>query len=130
MHPPSLVEFALEIPERAVFQTGLGLDPQAWDEPQSDGARFVVEIDAADGWHTLLDATLRPHDNPDDRGWRYTLVDLGAYAGRSVTLRLRTEGLDTPYFDWAAWATPMVYSDASARYPPPATLAPAVHGRA
>ena len=71
---------------------------------------------------TLLDEVLQPQVRPQDRGWRFAEVDLAPYAGQRVTLILRTEGRDTPLFDWAGWATPAVYVDRSGRYPPPAAI--------
>jgi hypothetical protein len=126
MHPPSEVQVQLDVPPRAVFQAGLGLDPRSWNQPDADGVRFVLEVvDAAGRRAPLLDQVLQPQVRPEDRGWRFALVDLGAYAGQRVTLSLRTEGRDTPLFDWAGWGTPLVFVDRSGRYPPPAVVAPA-----
>ena len=123
MHPPSEVQVQLDVPPRAVFQAGLGVDPRGWEEPGADGVRFLLEVTDATGARTRhLDETVQPQVRPRDRGWRFAEVDLGAFAGQRVTLTLRTEGRDTPHFDWAGWATPMVYADRSGRYPPPAAV--------
>jgi hypothetical protein len=125
MHPPSQVEIPFDVPPHAVFQAGLGIDPDAWGQRDAGEVRFIVEVvDGADR-QRLLDTVLRPGTEETDRGWRFASVDLGAFAGRSVTLVLRTEALVTPYFTWSGWATPMVYVDRSARYPPPDAVAPA-----
>ncbi|HEX2033725.1 MAG TPA: hypothetical protein VHS99_06050 [Chloroflexota bacterium] len=127
MHPPSEVHVQLDLPPRAVFQTGLGVDPHGWVEPDADGVRFLLEItDAAGARATLLDQVVQPQVHPHDRGWRFAAVDLEAYAGQRVTLTLRTEGRDTPLFDWAGWATPAVYVDRSGRYPPRPSVATAL----
>ena len=126
MHPPSEVQVQLDVPANAVFQAGLGVDPIGWAEPDADGVRFLLEvIDAAGRRQTLLDEVVQPQVRPQDRGWRFAEVGLGAYAGQRVTLSLRTEGRDTPLFDWAGWASPGVYVDRGGRYPPPAGVAPA-----
>jgi hypothetical protein len=130
MHPPSSVEMRLDVPSRAVFQAGLGIDPNAWDQPNAGSARFIVEVvDGADR-QRLLDTILRPQTQEADRGWRFALVDLGSFAGRTITLALRTEAVDTPFYVWSGWATPTVYVDRSPRYPPPSGVAPAPHAHA
>jgi hypothetical protein len=127
MHPPSEASIDLLVPARAVFQAGLGVAPRGWDEPDADGVRFVLEVvDGQGERRTLLDEVVQPQTRAEDRGWRFALVDLGAYAGQRVTLVLRTEGRDTPLYDWAGWGTPMVYVDRTARYPPPTGVASAV----
>jgi hypothetical protein len=119
MHPPSEVQVQVDVPPDAVFQAGLGVDPVGWEEKDADGVRFLLEvIDASGGRQTLLDEVVQPQVRPQDRGWRFAEVGLGAYAGQRVTLSLRTEGRDTPLFDWAGWASPAVYVDRGGRFPP------------
>jgi hypothetical protein len=126
MHPPSEVRFQFAVPARAVFQTGLAVDPRGWDESNADGVRFIAEVQRASGAiHRLLDEVVWPQQIPDDRGWRFALVDLSDFTGETVTMILRTEGRDTPFFDWAGWGSPVVYVDRSARYPPSFGVSPA-----
>jgi hypothetical protein len=126
MHPPAEVHVQLDVPPRAVFQAGLGVDPRGWEEREADGVRFILEVAAPGTRVTLLDEVLQPQVRPQDRGWRFAEVSLAPYAGQRVTLILRTEGRDTPLFDWAGWATPTVYVDRSGRFPPPAAVPPAL----
>jgi len=83
-------------------------------------------VDDAGGRAVLLDEVVRLQMAPVERGWRFALVDLGAYAQRRATLGLRTESLDAPAGRRAGWAGAFVYVDRSARYPPPAFVAPAL----
>ena len=127
MHPASEVSVRLNVPPRAIFQAGLGVDPAGWSEPDADGARFLLEVmDAQGATAVLLDQVVQPQTNEADQGWRFAQVSLAQFEGQTVTLRLRTEARDTPYFDWAGWADPVVYVDRSARYPPPSGVAPAM----
>ncbi len=130
MHPPSRLEVELTVPPHTVFQAGLALDPQAWDAPGADGVRFLVEvIDSLGTSHTLLSEALQPQVRGSDRGWRFVALDLGAFSTQRIRLVLRTEGLQTPDYDWAGWGMPMLYVDSSARYPPPPTVSPAPRTR-
>jgi hypothetical protein len=109
-----------------VFQAGLALEEGAWDAAGADGVVFQLEvIDAAGSVHRLLDEVVQPQTRSADRGWRFAQVDLGSFAGETVTLVLRTVGRDTPDYDWAGWGTPVVYVDRSALYPPAPGVAPA-----
>jgi hypothetical protein len=129
-HPPSEVRLPLTVPPQAVFATGLGIDPRSWDETEADGVRFVAEVRRESGeTRRVLDEELVPQQRVRDRGWRFALVDLGAFAGEHVTLTLRTVGRETPFFDWASWASPVVYVDNSARYPPLPQISNGVPGR-
>jgi hypothetical protein len=129
-NPPAEVAAEVLLPERAVFQSGLGIDPQSPEDWEGPGAvRFTLEVvDDTGGRKVLLDEVVRLQVGPAERGWRFALVDLGAYARRRVTLVLRTEASDAPAGLRAGWADAFVYVDRSARYPPPTFVAPALSG--
>jgi hypothetical protein len=126
MHPPAEARLELDLPARAVFQAGLALDESAWDAPGTDGVQFQLEVRDAQGrTHLLMDESVQPQTRGTDRGWRFGQADLGPFTGQRVTIVLRTLGRDTPALDWAGWATPTIYVDRSALYPPPTAVAPA-----
>jgi hypothetical protein len=109
MHPPSSVATTLVLPERAAFQAGLGLDPRTWDADGADGVRFIVEVTPVGGVPVrVLDEHVNPRARGEDRAWLDRWVDLSAFGGRRVTLTLRTDPQQTPDFDWAGWADPVV----------------------
>ena len=130
---PAGVSAEVAVPERAVFQVGLGIEPDApgatdaTDAPDATderSVRFTVEAVEDDGDRALLlDEAMRPHLRAEDRGWRFVFVDLGAYAGQEITLVLRAvdlqEGPSGALAGRAGWADPTVYVDGSSRYPPP-----------
>src|SRR5262249_11901784 len=109
MHPPSSVSTTLVLPERAAFQAGLGLDPRTWDSDGADGVRFIVEVTPVGGVPVRVrDEHVNPRARGEDRAWLDRWVDLSAFGGRRVTLTLRTDPQQTPDFDWAGWADPVV----------------------
>jgi hypothetical protein len=118
MPPPSEAHADLDVPPRAVFQAGLGLDRQE----AAAGAglvRYILEAADAQGRrHTLLDEALRLEDGPAEQSLRFVAADLGAFAGQRVTLTLRTESPSASAPVSAFWGAPLVYVDRSARYPP------------
>jgi hypothetical protein len=124
MPPLSEAHADLDVPPRAVFQAGLGLDRQ--EAPAGAGlVRYILEAADAQGRrHTLLDEALRLEDGPVEQSWRFVAADLGGFAGQRITLTLRTESPDASAPVSASWAAPLVYVDRSARYPP----GPAVAG--
>lgn len=126
MHPPASLSTILVLPERAAFQAGLALDPRTWGAEGADGVRFVLEV-TPDGGETVrvLDEHVNPRARDEQRAWLDRWVDLSAFGGRRVQLTLRTEGAQTPDFDWAGWADPVVFVQREARRPgggPPAPL--------
>ncbi|HEV2126961.1 MAG TPA: 6-pyruvoyl-tetrahydropterin synthase-related protein, partial [Chloroflexota bacterium] len=116
MHPLSSVSTMLDLPPRAAFQAGLGVDPRAWSAETGDGVRFVVEVTPAGGQPVrVLDEHLNPRAFDDQRRWVDRWVDLSAFGGQRVTLTLRTEPGPTADNDWAGWADPVIIVQADAR---------------
>lgn len=118
MHPPSSVSITLELPPRAAFQAGLGLDPRTWDQAGADGVRFILEVAAGGAApQRVLDEWVNPHERPDQRRWMDRWVDLSAFGGRRVTVTLRTDPAQSVDFDWAGWADPAIVLQRDARRP-------------
>ena len=95
MHPPATITVETTIPPGAIFQTGLAVDPAVWHRPEAHGVRFLLEVATPDGWSTLLNRHVAPRQRAADRRWIDEVVDLGALAGQTVTLRLRTAPVAT-----------------------------------
>jgi hypothetical protein len=126
MHPPASLTLTVDLPQRAALQTGLALDPAAWDAPEGDGVRFVLEV-APLGGQTLqvFDEYVNPRASEEQRRWLDRWIDLSAFGGQRVSLTLRTDGGATPFNDWAGWAEPVVIVQRDARRPgggPPGPL--------
>ena len=133
MHAPSSVSYELDLPERAAFQAGLGVDPEAWTAPTGDGLRFVVEVTPAGPGRGAANASgaslgagapvrvLDEHVNPrsfgEHRRWLDRWVDLSVFGGQRVTLTLRTEPGPTAEHDWSGWANPVIVVQRDARRP-------------
>ena len=102
--PGARYSFRLDLPGRPVFRVGLGYDPPL--EGASTRIRFVAMVhdDTRESGFVVLDETITASAGT---GWLPREIDLGAWAGRSITLTLSTEGDDG---QWAAWAAPEIVS--------------------
>jgi arylsulfatase A-like enzyme len=127
--PPSQFRVRVRIPDGGRLRLGYGLFREA-DESEGDGAGFEVAVEAGGRMKTLWSAYLDPFRKPGDRDVFFEDVDLAAYAGRTVTLRLLTYGsrsrtaldLDTQdrRNDLAFWVNPVVFPERAS--PPPGRM--------
>jgi hypothetical protein len=116
VHPPSSVSLDVALPagRTAWFQSSLSLDPAMWGADVGDGVRYLVTVAPLDrqgnpgGPETVLDATLNPRAQKDNRRWVPVEADLSRWAGRTVRLTLSTENLAELNFDWSGWGQPTV----------------------
>ena len=91
------IDFDLEIPENAVFQADIGLrraSGPARRHTHPKRTRLVLSIRRDDRFETLASVPVGFRQR-ESRYWRPLEVDLSAYAGRSVTLRLELKS-DAP----------------------------------
>ncbi|MFN7975840.1 MAG: glycosyltransferase family 39 protein [Acidobacteriota bacterium] len=106
------VDYRVTIPPRAVLRTGLSLFEEVWDK---GGRGVVFEVAASDGpsERGLLSKLVDPFHVPEHRRWLDYEIDLSRYAGREVTLSLRTgTPVDTNEYAWAGFGGPRIV-----RYP-------------
>ena len=98
------------IPPKAAFEVHLAMDPRSWKVLDTDGVRFTCTLDSAEGGKTVLaDQTLTPETDETHRNWVPVQVDLGAFEGQEVVLRLDVHPLSTTCGDYAYWGNPIVY---------------------
>lgn len=116
MHPPATITVGATIAPGSVFQTGLAVDPAVWHRPEAHGVRFLLEVATPTGWRALLDRHVAPRQRAADRRWVDEVVDLGALAGQTVTLRLRTAPVATLAYAWGGWAEPLILVRDTAHY--------------
>lgn len=96
------------MPDHAWLDVSLGVRQDAWTTPGSS-VLFRVGLSFDGRYEELVTQVMDPHTQPADRRWRPVLVDLSAYAGRTVSLIFNTApGQDggTRLDDVAAWGTP------------------------
>lgn len=103
---PAHAAFDIEVPPAGElsFRPGV-VRPETADGLASDGVEFRVEVEI-DGKTTVLWSESR---NVDD-GFSDVNVDLSAYSGKKVRLRLATSPGATARFDYALFADPVVAS--------------------
>jgi hypothetical protein len=98
-------------PTRLAFQ--YGVDPDRWLGLNAGPFTFRI----VDGAAALFEAVLDPAENVADRRWVDAAVDLSAYAGRRVSLRLEISAPAVPLrpLETAGWAeVHLVTADAAA----------------
>jgi len=103
---PGRAAWSLTIPPSGELRFVGGLvEPEVRETAAgSDGARIVVEIDHEGQTTEVLGA------NVAVRKFTPRRVDLSRWAGKEVTLRVRTESAGTPTFDYVFLAEPVVAS--------------------
>lgn len=99
-HPPyqaqvggeTFVEYRVAIPPRGSLQFSVGVDDNA---SCTDGVTFRVVVNGAERWHRHVQRT----------GWIDAVLDLSAYGGTTVPVRLVTHPgpAGNPSCDWAVW---------------------------
>ena len=125
-HPPTDVAVDVDVPADAYLQTGMALDPAAWEAPLGDGVEFTVTLTPLPGTGAgaggaagssaaggaapvvLVRSWLNPRARGEDRRWVDVVVDLRPWTGRRVRLTLRTTGRGDPAFDWGGWGEPAI----------------------
>jgi predicted AlkP superfamily phosphohydrolase/phosphomutase len=112
-HPPTRIEFRLQIPANCSFRAGISLDPFVWDKSVGGGVNFRIALQslaAGAGEQELFAHRLDPKCCRADRGWFDFMLDLGRYAGQKVILALITETDpgETGYYCQVGWSTPRI----------------------
>jgi hypothetical protein len=105
---PSRIAWDLTVPENGWFEAYLALQEEAWTR-DGDGVLFRVGISFDGTYEELVTRVVNPFAVADDRRWVPIAVDLGPYAGRTVSLIFNTgsgfEG-DNRDNDLAVWGAP------------------------
>jgi hypothetical protein len=107
----------LVLPRGAVAAVGMGIDESLWRS--SCAVEFRIGVLEA-GRETVLSRTvLDPAARPEHRGWIDARVELGAFAGRTVALRLSTAPADPsrPCTSFPIWADPTILAPRSTYLP-------------
>ncbi len=88
----SVLALDADLPAQAArLESAFGVNPRAWFmHPASEITYRVDLVDEAGREHALIERTLRPHNEFDQRGWSDFVLDLGAFAGQRVRLLFST----------------------------------------
>ena len=102
---PGVAQWKLEVPAAAELQFSSGLvRPEIQETVGSDGAELHVEVVQGGEVTPVKKLSL------DVGRFKNQRIDLSAYAGKTIELRLRTEPGGNPVFDYAFLAEPVVAS--------------------
>ena len=110
-HPNAEVQFnGVAIPQNAVLQFGMGINPDVWDKP-GDGVTFeITVVDEKSAKTMIFSGYIDPKASTGDRKWVDHEVDLKDFAGQKVSFLFST----TPgprgntEYDWAGWSKPQI----------------------
>ena len=112
-HPSSRVTYRITVPEQAMLNFGLGMDPSVWLPDKGDGVEYNIFIRKPEEPYKLYRMFHRyidPKNNPEDRHWFDETVDLSEYGGQTVEVVF--EALPGPSgdnsFDWGGWSNPVL----------------------
>lgn len=124
-HPPERIRFRVVPGPGTRLLFGAALSPAAWQSERGDGVHFSITVTPPDQTTDLLwERQINPRENRPDRRWFDGDLDLSPWAGRMVTVELRTdpgpEGDEE--FDWAVWSDPRLVFRPAARESHPENL--------
>ena len=110
-HPDAEVQFNnVAIPQNAVLQFGIGMNPQVWDKA-GDGVTFEIKVvDEKSAKIQIFSSYIDPKANSSDRKWVDHDVDLSDFSGQKVSFVFVTTAgpRGDPAYDWAGWSNPKV----------------------
>jgi arylsulfatase A-like enzyme len=99
----------LAMPEGAVLEFGIGIDPLAWEQP---AVTFDVQVCDNEGCASVFRETLDPA-RADGRTWQDRRVPLGRWGGREARLRfdahVAVDDVDADAYGLPYWSNPTVY---------------------
>src|SRR6266850_207729 len=90
-HPNAEVQFnGVAIPQNAVLQFGIGINPVVWDKP-GDGVTFeITVVDQKSAKIQIFSSYIDPKANSADRKWFDQEVGLEDFAGQNVSFIFST----------------------------------------
>jgi arylsulfatase A-like enzyme len=100
--PPARVRWQVAVPADAALRFAVAVAGDRRRDPARRGVRFAVTVGDREVWRRVVD----PAATRRDRRWFEERVDLERWAGRTVTLELRTtaERGDGPLAGTAGWS--------------------------
>jgi hypothetical protein len=105
-HSPSRINYQVLIPNDSVFLNfSIGMDPAVWSPSKGEGVEFEIYINETGKEEKIFSKYIDPKNNPEDRKWYYSDINLTKYRGKKINLSFIT--LPGPSgsnaFDWAGW---------------------------
>src|SRR5205085_10765388 len=124
---PNAASWTVSLPAnatRAVFRSAIAIGAgsgAARDATGADGVAFDVSIDQDGAASQLAFSEVLTRQQTGQRQWRPFTVALGAYAGKTITLRLAARGrAGDPQGDWAVYRYPTIAVQLDTAIPSPA----------
>ncbi|HHO54570.1 MAG TPA: hypothetical protein ENK18_27775 [Deltaproteobacteria bacterium] len=106
MVAPTTIEWDVTLPETSArFEGWLAMEHAPTYRPKSDGAVAVLSV-VHEGTEVEVDRQKVEGITRDYALWE---ADLSAWAGEAITLKLSTEPLENPIFDWVFVGSPSIW---------------------
>jgi hypothetical protein len=107
MHPDSRVRYLVKVPAGGLLAFDIATAPESWNKP-GDGVAFALYVESQQGAEQVFSAYIDPKRDESARHWHSHTVDLGEYAGQTVTLIFETGSgpAGDDRYDWAGWGLP------------------------
>lgn len=115
MHAPSSAEYRIKVPPDARLVFDLAMAPETWNPDYGDGVQFLVVVSDESGDHTIFSEAIDPKHTSDDRGWLPRSIDLSAFSGQWVSLRMETQSLEDNNWDWSMWGMPRILTASNSK---------------
>jgi hypothetical protein len=98
----------LSISSSSKISFGIGMDPGSWNGTY--GAVFSILVQDDKGVHEIFSKYINPNKNIGDRPWQNYLVDLGEFAGKSISVFFVTNAgpSRSNAYGWACWSNPLL----------------------
>ena len=87
--PNGRLTFKVRVPDDGWLKVSLGMKPESWDK-EGNGVYFFAGVSDGRTFEKLFEQTMNPFANPSERRWIPVTVDLSAYAGEEMEIKLNT----------------------------------------
>ena len=87
--PNGRLTFKVKVPEDGWLKFSLGLQPESWTT-EGNGVYFFGGVSDGRAFEKLFEQTVNPFKNPSERRWIPVMLDLSAYAGEEMEIKLNT----------------------------------------
>ncbi len=116
-HPPAAITFSkIELGKNPSLHFGYGIKQSCWKHLKSKIYFYITLQNEKGAETTLFKGTLKPGSRKSDRVWKEYTIDLGRYAGQtvSITFQTLTKWGQSTEWCWSGWSDPILTHEINA----------------